>query len=438
MSSPEVDVRLSLAELFAATAAGLDGEALVASAISGAAELAKATHVLAVGKVALPMWRGWAADAVSPARALAVVPAPLVPDAPPIGLSIVAGDHPQPTERSVAAARAVAAFVAGVDPGRDRLLVLLSGGSSALLCAPAAGLSLADKRAAVGAVAAAGATIAELNTVRKHLSAIKGGRLALLTTAPVDVLALSDVIGDDPATIGSGPFSADPTTFADAQQVIAQLGAKVPASVAANLQAGAAGDFSETPKPGDPRLDHVRYRIIAGPDTARAEARRQAQTDGWDVGDLPANSEQSVDQLAAIVVQRAQQLLAAPAARRCVLIGNGEPTIKLSGGAGRGGRATHLALLVARGLGQLSDAARGQATVAFLAAGTDDRDGNSDVSGGAVDGATWARAVAQGLDPQGALDRFDSATLLEKIGATVRGPGTSNLLDLHFLAVDHR
>jgi hydroxypyruvate reductase len=311
-------------------------------------------------------------------------------------------------------------------------------------------LSLADKRAAVSAVAAAGATIGQLNTVRKHLSAIKGGRLALLTGAPVDVLALSDVIGDDPATIGSGLFSADPTTFADAQQVIARLGVNVPASVATHLQAGAAGGFAETPKLGDPRLDRVHYRVIAGPDTARAEARRQAEIAGWDVGDLPANSEHSVTELAAIVVERARQLLAAPAprqllaapaARRCVLIGNGEPTIKLRG-AGRGGRATHLALLVARGLGQLleqpPDAARGKTTVAFLAAGTDDRDGSSDVSGGAVDGATWHRAVAQGLDPQGALDRCDSATLLEKLGATVRGPGTSNLLDLHFLAVEHR
>ena len=158
MSNPEVDVRLSLAELFAATAARLDGEALVASALAGAAALTKATHVLAVGKVALPMWRGWATASVAPAQALAVVPVPLVPDAPPEGsqrLQILAGDHPQPTERSVAAARAVAAFVAGLDAGRHRLLVLLSGGSSALLCAPAGGLSLADKRAAVSAVAAA-------------------------------------------------------------------------------------------------------------------------------------------------------------------------------------------------------------------------------------------------------------------------------------------
>ncbi|HXI54623.1 MAG TPA: DUF4147 domain-containing protein, partial [Polyangia bacterium] len=188
MSNPEVDVRLSLAELFAATAARLDGEALVASALAGAAALTKATHVLAVGKVALPMWRGWASTSASmaQAQALAVVPAPLVPDAPPEGsqrLQILAADHPQPTERSVAAARAVATFVAGLVAGRHRLLVLLSGGSSALLCAPADGLALADKRAAVGAVAAAGATIGQLNTVRKHLSAIKGGRLALLTSA---------------------------------------------------------------------------------------------------------------------------------------------------------------------------------------------------------------------------------------------------------------
>jgi glycerate 2-kinase len=428
------DLQRLLADVFAATTARLDGESLVRRAVGEQPSLADASHVLAVGKVALPMWRGLSARGDSGA-AVAVVPAPLVPAEPVPGLRVLPADHPQPTERSVAAARAVAAFVASVHGDGARLLVLLSGGSSSLMCAPADGLSLADKRAAVAAVAAAGATIAELNTVRKHLSAIKGGRLGAVARVPVDVLALSDVIGDDAAVIGSGPFSPDPSTFAAAQAVIARLGAKVPAAVEAHLAAGARGAVEETPKPGDARLARVRYRIIAGPDHARAEARRQVEAAGFaagEIGDLPANTEMSVEALAAVVVETARAALGAAPARPRVFVGNGEPTIKVAGD-GRGGRATHLGLLVARGLATLP--APDRARVAFLAGGTDDRDGNSDVSGALVDGNSWVRAVDSGLDPQRALDRCDSATLLATLGATIRGPGTSNMLDLHLLAV---
>ncbi|HEY2902849.1 MAG TPA: DUF4147 domain-containing protein [Polyangia bacterium] len=440
------DIRPSLVELYARVAARLDGEPLVRAALAGVvvgtgAGIDGVTHVLALGKVALPMWRGIDRDARAGGdklKALAVLPAPLAPPQAIPGLRVLPSDHPHPTERAVAAAQDVLAFVraARADAGNDaRLLVLLSGGTSSLLCAPAGGLSVADKRAAIAAVAAAGATIGQLNTVRKHLSQIKGGRLALATDVPALVLAMSDVIGDDPATIGSGPFSPDPTTFADAQRIIARLGAAVPPTVAAHLEAGARGLAEESPPPGDRRLDHVRYRVIAGPGDARAEARRQAAAAGWSIGDLPANTEFSVEHLATIIVDRARAALAKAATAPQLLIGNGEPTIKVTGN-GRGGRATHLALLVARGLAQLPETPGAQ--VAFLAAGTDDRDGNSDVSGAVVDGTTWGRAVAENRDPQGAIDRCDSASLLAALSATVRGPGTSNLLDLHFLAVRQR
>ncbi|HEX3698163.1 MAG TPA: DUF4147 domain-containing protein [Polyangia bacterium] len=434
------DIRPSLVELYARVAARLDGETLVRDALGAEGTGTDGvTHVLALGKVALPMWRGLGdgGPASGGARkALAVLPAPLAPLAAIPGLRVLPSDHPHPTERAVAAAEEVLAFVraARADAGA-RLLVLLSGGTSSLLCAPAGGLSVADKRAGIAAVAAAGATIGQLNAVRKHLSQIKGGRLALATDVPTLVLAMSDVIGDDPATIGSGPLSPDPTTFADAQRIIARLGAAIPPTVAAHLEAGARGLAEESPPPGDRRLDHVRYRVIAGPDTARAEARRQAVAAGWSIGDLPANTELTVEHLATIVVDRARAALATASAAPQLLIGNGEPTIKVSGD-GRGGRATHLALLVARGLAQWPETSCAQ--VAFLAAGTDDRDGNSDVSGAVVDGTTWARALAENRDPQGAIDRCDSASLLAALSATVRGPGTSNLLDLHFLAIGPR
>src|SRR5262249_19512148 len=166
--------------------------------------------------------------------------------------------------RSVAAATAARALIESLG-SHDRLLVLLSGGASSLLTLPADGLPLADKRSAVTTVARAGATITELNTVRKHLSAIKGGRLALPCQAPVTVLALSDVIGNDPGTIASGPFSPDVSTYAQALDLVRRLAPGAPPSVLALLETGARGELPETPKPGDARLGHVDYQILAGP-----------------------------------------------------------------------------------------------------------------------------------------------------------------------------
>jgi hydroxypyruvate reductase len=427
------DARRLAIEIFGEVTARIDGAALVREG-ADRERLCAATHVLAVGKAALPMLAG--ARAIWPTAGerptVAVVPRGRAAAAGPVASAqVLVADHPHPSADSVAAAAAARAFVERLGAG-DRLLVLLSGGASALLCAPAPPLGLDEKRAAVAAVAAAAAPIAALNAVRKHLSAIKGGRLALASRAPVDVLALSDVIGDDPATIGSGPFSADPTSFADALAAIASSGAAaaVPEPARRHLEDGARGAVEETPKPGDPRLAHVSYRVLAGPRRVEEEARRAIRARGLEAGLLSRDTDLEVGALAAAYVARAADEAAAGGRAR-VLIGTGEPAVRVGARAGTGGRATQLALAVARGLEALPQPARSR--VAFLAAGTDDRDGNTEVAGAAVDGETWQQAIGAGADPARALAELDSFLPLDAADATVRGPGTSNLLDLHLL-----
>jgi hydroxypyruvate reductase len=432
---PETEARRLSREIFLDVAAHVDGAALVRGAAAADA-VAAATHVLAIGKVAFPMLMG-ARETVpaggAPRPTLAIAPGPRVPAEKdvPAGVQVAPADHPQPTARSVAAGQAALAFVRALQPS-DRLLVLLSGGGSSLMCVPAPGLTLEEKRAATGAVSRGGASITMLNAVRKHLSAIKGGRLALESRAPVTVLAISDVIGGEPATIASGPFSPDPTTYADALGAVAETKAELPATARQHLERGLRGEIPETPKPGDPRMAHVTWTAVAGPDRVPAEARRAAGERGLQAGVLSRDAEEDVDTLAAAYLERARHEAGAGGARR-VLIGNGEPTIKVGADAGKGGRSTHLALAMARGLAELPPELQGR--VAFLAAGTDDRDGDTPVSGGLVDGTTWARIRAAGIDPQKALERWDSYTALAAVGDTITGPGTSNVLDLHLLVV---
>jgi glycerate 2-kinase len=422
---------MTLTEIYLEVARRVDGAAFVRDALaSGPAPLvAGRTRVLCVGKVAFPMFEGLIA-AVGPGAlggGLLVAPERCLPAAAalPHGFVVLASDHPEPSHRSVAAARAACGLLGALLPS-DRLLVLLSGGGSAALALPAAGLSLDDKRETTRAVARAGAGISELNAVRKHLSAIKGGQLALHTSAPTVVLALSDVVGNDPSAIASGPFSPDPTTFAHAAALVERLAPNAPPSVVDHLRRGAAGALRDTPKAGDPRLAHVEFRVVAGPERVADEALRVVRSSGLMSGILSRNTERSVADLARAYGELARREAASPGPVR-VLVGNGEPSIALRAGAGRGGRATHLALAMAREIAGLPN-------VSFLAAGTDDRDGATDVSGAVVDGSTWARADAAGLDPALALDRYDSESPLKALGCLVRGPGRSNLLDLHLFA----
>lgn len=417
-----MDQRALLTDIFDEVTARIDGGALVAEA---AADLPLGpVHVLALGKAAAPMLAGLcrARPDLALASALVITPprrarAVALPPA-----EWLVADHPSPGPASERAGQRARAFVARLSP-TDRLLILLSGGGSSLAAVPATGLSLDDKRAATTAVARAGASIHELNTVRKHLSAIKGGQLAAACAAEITVLALSDVIGNDLATIASGPFAPDPTTYGDAVAILERVGG--PAAAMQHLRAGAAGHAPETPKPGDPRLARVRHRVLAGPERVVVEAERALAARALTSGVLARQVEGDVRALAADYVARAHQ--ERDSGRAHVLVGNGEPTVVVSGG-GRGGRATHLALLVAQGISGLSG-------VTFLAAGTDDRDGNGDAAGAVVDGTSWGQIRAAGLDPESALAGHDSATALGAIGALVGGRGTSNLLDLHLLAL---
>jgi glycerate 2-kinase len=416
-------------EIFLDVARSVDGAALVERALLADPFALPRIHVLAVGKVAFPMFDGLrrALGEDRMAGGLLVAPETRFPSQPrlPPSFTALVSDHPDPSARSMAAGKAARDFVAALSPS-DCLIVLISGGGSAALVLPAADLSLEDKRGAAKAVARSGASIAELNAVRKHLSAIKGGRLALLTRAPTIVLALSDVVGNDPGTIASGPFSPDATTFAQALALVEPFRHAISPRAVEHLRRGAAGEVPETPKPGDPRLAHVAYRILAGPERVADEARRAVERDGREARVLSRNTESPVPELASAYGDRARREAEAGGRPR-VLVGNGEPSIVVSG-EGKGGRATHLALMVAREIA-------GVENVAFLAAGTDDRDGSSDASGAVVDGSTWARAESLGLDPAGALARCDSEATLKALGCLVRGPGTSNLLDLHLLAV---
>jgi len=415
---------------FAHVAAQVDGARLVRNAFaSGVARLpVRPDAFLAIGKVAFPMYAGLTeAFGEAPPRGLLVAPETRFPENLdlPNGISACKADHPNPTERSLQAGQAARNLMRSMKAD-EHVVVLLSGGASSLVTLPADDLTLADLRDTVRAVARGGATISELNTVRKHLSAVKGGQLGMACAAKTVVLALSDVVGNDPGTIASGPFSPDETTFTQALDLVCQYAPAAPERARRRLEAGARGQIEETPKSGDPRLSHVSYRVIAGPDAVRDAAAEATLKAGLALGDLKHDTEDPVPELAAAYGERART-----EARACGIarsfVGNGEPSIVVNGD-GCGGRATHLALLMAREI-------RGLNNVSFLAAGTDDRDGSGRSSGGVVDGQTWDQIASAGVDPALSLERCDSETALQAADALVRGPGSSNLLDLHLLTV---
>ena len=353
------------------------------------------------------------------------------------------GDHPWPGERSVAAGQAVLAFASAARPA-DRHLVLLSGGASALCAAPAPGLTLADKDSVLRALMRAGATIAELNTVRKHLSALKGGRLATaLMAAPgatrdaktalptLLTLAVSDVQGDDPAIIGSGPTVPDPTTFGDALEVLRRhaLIERLPPAVRQHLEAGVAGYISETPKPGRQGDSTGAYAVIATLDDAlEAIAQAAASVGAPRVLSLGRVLYGAVDahaaQLAALLRQHRGE---AP----LLLVAGGEPVVRVSG-EGRGGRAQELALRLAVEL-------EGESGITVLVAGTDGRDGPTEAAGAFADGGPLARARKAGCDPRAALERNDSNRALGAAGDLfTTGPTGTNVADVVVAWVDGR
>ena len=355
--------------------------------------------------------------------------------APTRRITLVEAGHPVPDARGEAAARWIRAIAeaCGAD---DLLLVLVSGGGSALTPAPVPPITLADKQAMTRLLLAAGANINQLNAVRKHCSLLKGGQLARAAApARVHALLLSDVIGDPLDVIASGPTAPDVSTFAEAQAILARFDvlARAPASIVDRLERGMRGEVPETPKPDDPIFRHVTNTVIGNNalvvDSAAARARALGYTPHVLTRSLEGEARTVAEELVALArqVRDGRGPVAAPA---CVIAG-GETTVTVRG-KGAGGRCQEFGLAAALAL-------EGQDGVVALAAGTDGTDGPTDAAGAVVDGGSARRAREQGLDPRASLDANDSNRALAAAGdLVVTGPTNTNLLDLYLLLIDPR
>jgi len=346
---------------------------------------------------------------------------------PIAGLSVREASHPLPDRRSTAAGRDALAFADALSEGEE-LLVLLSGGASALWCAPAAGISLAEKRSANEVLLRASVAIGELNAVRKHLSALKGGGLLRAARGRrVRVYAVSDVPGDALADIGSGPASADPTRFADALDIVRSHGLEplLAPAVRARLERGAAGGLEETLKPGDPAAANGRGSVIASLGAALAAVERAAEARGLRVRSLGRALDADV---AALAPRLAAEVVRARADGIELIVAGGEPTVAVRG-PGRGGRAQELAVRLALALA-------GERGWTALCAGTDGSDGPTDAAGAFADPDLAVRARALGLDPLHALASSDVHPLLAATGDLFRtGPTETNVADLLLVRV---
>jgi hydroxypyruvate reductase len=335
------------------------------------------------------------------------------------------GAHPTPSAASEEAGRRALEFARSGRPD-ETLLVLLSGGASSLMAVPADGVTLADKARTAELLMRGGASIDELNAVRKHLSAIKGGRLALETRARVSTLAISDVVGDHLSVIGSGPTVGDPSTFADALKALTdRVGLdKCPATVVARLKAGQDGRLPETMKPDDPRLARGEARVIGGRHDAMRGAADEAAKRGYAVriSQPPVQGE-------ARVAARARMAEAASTdyERPACLISSGETTVTVRG-TGRGGRNQEFALAAADLIARLP------APAALGSIGTDGVDGPTDAAGALVDSSSSGRAREAHLVPAAFLDNNDAYAFFERLGDLIHtGPTGTNVGDLQII-----
>jgi glycerate 2-kinase len=384
--------------------------------------------LLAAGKAAVPMANAFVAHAANrPLSGLVITPMAGVVPAP---LAVMAAAHPLPDGRSELAGRAALAVAASVTAGQV-LVVLLSGGASALMAVPAAGLTLEDKRAVTACLLQAGADIQELNTVRKHLSAIKGGRLAAACNGEVIAWLLSDVVGDDPSIIASGPTWADPTTFREALDVLDRRGGRraYPSSVVRHLEGGSVDD--ETPKPGSSALARAVTTVIGSARLSLEGASLAARALGCHVvmrpapvvGEARVAAREHFEWMAATIRNHDESLC---------LLSSGETTVTVRG-SGRGGRNQEFGLALA---GLLPALGR---PVQVASVGTDGVDGPTDAAGARVDDTTTARARAQGLDLEAALDANDSWSVFGALGDLIRtGPTGTNVGDLQVVLVGPR
>jgi len=352
--------------------------------------------------------------------------------APTRRVRLVEAGHPVPDERGARAAREIRALVESA-VADDLVLVLVSGGGSALTPAPAPPITLADKQAMTRLLLAAGATISQLNAVRKHCSLLKGGQLARAAApARVEALLLSDVVGDPLDVIASGPTTPDASTFGEALDILDgfALRDRAPRAIVERLEQGARGQIPETPKPGDPLFARVRNTIIGNNALVVDAAASRARALGLDPHVLTRALEGEAREAAVRFVELARLIRAGrgPVRAPACVIAGGETTVTVRG-RGTGGRCQEFALAAALAMEGLQDAV-------ILAAGTDGGDGPTDAAGAVSDGTSAARARAQGLDPAARLADNDSNPVFARLGdLVVTGPTNTNLLDLYLLVV---
>jgi glycerate 2-kinase len=416
-----------LGGLFGAALGAADPARAVAAHMP--APVAGRTVVVGAGKASAAMARAFEANWPGPLEGLVVTRRGHAVACE--RLEIVEASHPVPGPAGEAAARRILQLASGLG-ARDQLVCLISGGGSALLALPAPGLTLADKQDVTRALLASGATIGEINAVRKHLSAIKGGRLAAAASpARVVTLAISDVPGDDPAVIASGPTVPDSTTFAEARAVLAKYRINRPTAVLAHLQAAT----EETPKPGDRLFDNTEFALIASPQQALAAAADAAEVRGITPIVLSDRIEGEARDVAAVHAAIALQVSAGrfrvsgtAVAPPCVLLSGGETTVTVRQG-GRGGRNSEFLLALALHLGSAPG-------IAALACDTDGIDGTEDNAGAIVYPDTLSRAAAREIAINEALAQHDSYGFFAATGdLVVTGPTLTNVNDFRAILV---
>jgi glycerate 2-kinase len=444
VASSRSRARANLLRIYAAAVSAVDPRRVMARALDGEADggvqvreaivEAAGIRLIAVGKAA----RGMADESVArlgdrivggvvigPKAAEADGDAALATDNYPAGVKILSGAHPLPDASSERAAHAALEVAAATQPG-ELLIVALSGGASAMMAAPAAGITLADKVAVTAALMRAGAGIRELNIVRKHLSAIKGGGLltSVRPEVPLTAVILSDVPGNDLGTIGSGPLAADPSTFSDAIGVMKRrrVWGKVPEAARDRLERGAAGEIAETVKPYDPMLERV-TNLIAGDNRIAVEAAERTATSlGYRVErwrDLEGEADEAGRALA-------EYLAALPSDATIAVIAGGETAVTVKG-SGRGGRSQQAALAAAIELARIAVDRR----VMLMFAGTDGIDGPTDAAGAIVTPKTVARAAEAGFDAASILVNNNCYRLFKGLGdLVITGATGTNVADI--------
>jgi len=347
-------------------------------------------------------------------------------------IKVLEGTHPVPSKLNLSSAQSLLSLVKNLTKD-DFVICLISGGGSALLTFPALGISLTDKQEMTRLLLAAGATIGEINCIRKHVSAVKGGQLArLIRPARLTSLILSDVVGDELSSIASGPTCPDPSSFRDAWQLLQkyQLISRMPKGIVARMTKGVQGKVPDTPKPGDKIFNRAKNNIVANNMKTLLSMADYSRSLGLRSVIVTSFLQGEAKEVGKVIGSIARQVAEydSPVRRPCALFFGGETTVRVEG-SGKGGRNQELAISVAMSI-------KGLQKVVFTSVGSDGIDGNSDSAGAIVDGKTIMKALEKKLDPTVFLDNNDSNAFLESLRCLIRtGPTGTNVNDLSLLLI---